>query len=91
LNIDSDLSLIVPTLALEFEDVGIDLSKYKRNLNLKAKENFTELNPKLVKKQKTKPTTLDIQNENLSHIRSYYIDPKDIDKIDIKDKGFIFT
>jgi len=91
LNIESDLSLIAPTLALEFEDIGIDLSKYKRNLSPKAKENFTELSPKPVKKHKTKPTSLDIQNENLSHIRSYSIDPKEIDKIDIKDKGFIFT
>lgn len=91
LNIESDLSLIAPTLALEFEDIGIDLSKYKRNLSSKAKENFTELSPKPVKKHKTKPTSLDIQNENLSHIRSYSIDPKEIDKIDIKDKGFIFT
>lgn len=91
LNIDSDLSLIAPTLALEFEDIGIDLNKYKRNLNPKVKDNSKVLEPKSSKKPKTKPTTLDIQNENLSHIRNYSIDPKEIDKIEIRDKGFIFT
>lgn len=91
LNIDSDLSLIAPTLALEFKDIGIDLSKYVRNLNPNERDNYSELKPKAEKKQKSKPTTLDIQNENLSHLRNYSIDPKEINKIDIKDKGFIFT
>ncbi|NCP61431.1 MAG: hypothetical protein GW839_14180 [Flavobacteriales bacterium] len=91
LNIDSDLSLIAPTLALEFKDIGIDLSKYARNLNPNERDNYSELKPKAEKKQKSKATTLDIQNENLSHLRNYSIDPKEINKIDIKDKGFIFT
>ncbi|ARN77490.1 hypothetical protein BST97_05545 [Nonlabens spongiae] len=91
LNIENDLSLIAPTLALEFEDMGINLNNYRKNLNPKSSENFNELNPKPLKKHKTKPTTLDIQNENLSHIRNYSIDPKEISKIDIKNKGFIFT
>ncbi|PIV50874.1 MAG: hypothetical protein COS19_03105, partial [Flavobacteriaceae bacterium CG02_land_8_20_14_3_00_34_13] len=66
LNIDSDLSLIAPTLALEFKDIGIDLSKYARNLNPNERDNYSELKPKAEKKQKSKATTLDIQNENLS-------------------------
>jgi DNA polymerase-3 subunit epsilon len=91
LNIDSDLSLIAPTLALEFKDIDIDLSKYVRNLNPNERDNYSELKPKAEKKHKSKTTTLDIQNENLSHLRNYSIDPKEINKIDIKDKGFIFT
>ena len=72
-------------------DIGIDLSKYERNLNPNTQNNFTKINSKIEKKQKTKPTTLDVQNDNLSHLRNYSIDPKEIGKIDIKDKGFIFT
>lgn len=91
LNLNSDLSLIAPTLALEFEEIGIDLSKYERNLNPEIRDDSNELKPKPEKKQKSKLTTLEIQNENLSHLRNYSIDPKEINKIDIKGKGFIFT
>ncbi len=91
LNIDSDLSIITPNLALEFVDIGIDLNKFKRNLNPRSKNNATEVPEKSVIKQKIKPTTLDIHNDNLSHIRNYSIDPNNINQIDVKNKGFVFT
>lgn len=96
LTLKSDLSLIASTLALELQEIGINLDNYTHNLtpktNFKPNE-ITEFNHKQnsFPKVKVKQTSLEVRNENFDFIRSYSISKKQLNQIEINEKGFIFT
>ncbi|KGL64155.1 BRCT domain-containing protein [Polaribacter sp. Hel1_85] len=92
LTLKNDLSIICPTLALEFEDIGIILSKYIHSLNSNKK---IASKPIQNKTKKDKPyltlTSIEVKNENFDIIKKYSISKTQLKQLDINKKGFIFT
>lgn len=92
LTLENELSIICPTIALEYGDIGIDLKKYYHFLN--SEKNFsTKQNQSVLKKTKSflKQASLEIKNENFDIIKKYSISKTQLKKTEINGKGFIFT
>lgn len=98
LNLENDLSLIAPTLALEFEDMGINLNDYieyykpdnELSPDEKADLNFNQ-NKINSNTFNSKQPSLGIRNENFDIIREYSISKEELHKIKIAEQSFIFT